>query len=288
MTVDASTTATMARGGFERRAYRADQVRPRRASFSFPPDIARWWVGDSPARTHFMNGMNLFLPPFERMIVRVLRNHVLPRLTDGRLVEQARGFMQQEGVHGQAHSLFLENLRAQGYDIDGFMRFATWFFDRRFEETLGIELCLSLLAGFEHYTDILVLLILKGDFLEGCDPRMRELFAWHAAEEVEHNAVAYELLREIDDGYALRMAGNVLGLSVLLGFVLCGAAMLLHQDGRLFTRETGREMLDIFFTRYRVAPDIVKLFAHYARRDYHPEDADYSALASEVLAPAPA
>lgn len=273
-------------GGFERRVFRADQVKPRRTSFAFPLDFPRYWLGESPPRTHFMNGLNLFLPPFERMILRFVRDRVLPRLSDPRLVEQARGFMGQEAVHARAHALYLENLRAQGYSIEGFERFSGWFFEHLLEKKIGTKLALSLIAGFEHYTDVLVLLVLQGDFMDGCDPRMRELFAWHAAEEVEHNAVAYEMLRAIDDGYALRMAGSVLALSVLLGFILGGTAMLLHQDKKLTERETARELWALFFGKYRLVPDIARLFRHYARRDYRPDDADYSGLARAVLDPA--
>ena len=189
--------------------------------------------------------------------------------------------------HSRAHALFLDNLRAQGYRLDRFLAFTEWFFEDLLERKLGYKLGLSVVASFEHYTDLLVLIILEGDFLDGCDPRMKELFAWHAAEEIEHNAVAYEMLRALDDGHGLRMVGNVLGLWITLGFVLSGMAVLLHQDGKLGDRATRTELRAFFFTRYGIARQIVKLFRHYARRDYRPGDADYSDLARGVLDPAP-
>ncbi len=285
MNPEETTTQSSNQGGFQRRAYRPDQVKPRSISFTFPPDIPKWYVGQSPVRTHLMNGLNLFVPTFERMMVRLLRSHIIPRLKDPHLIEQARGFMQQEGSHARAHSLYFDNLRSLGYDIDGFLRFTSWILGERFERRLGPSLALSAVAAFEHYTDVMVLLILKGDFLEGCDPRMRELFEWHIAEEVEHNAIAYEMLREIDDGQALRMAGNFLGLLSLFGLALLGMTELLRQDGELFTRRTARELLEIFVTKHRLLPDVVTLFKHYARPDYHPSDADYSPLAKAVLDP---
>jgi uncharacterized protein len=272
-------------GGFERREFRSDRVRPRRTYFTFPPDIPKLWVNENPARTHLMNSFNLFLPPFERMIVRVIRDQILPRFTDPYLVEQARGFMRQEAVHGRAHMQFLENLRAQGYDIGAYMKFAEWFFERLLERRLGPKICLALVAAFEHYTDLLVPLTLETDFLDGCDPRMKELFQWHAAEEVEHNAVAYEMLRVIDDNYALHMTGNVLALSVVVGFILAGTALLLYQDGKLGDRETRRELREFFFTKYNAAGSLVRLFCQYARRDYRPGDVDYSESARAVLNP---
>lgn len=285
MTTHETTTQSLHQGGFQRRAYRPDQVKPRNITFTFPSDIPRWYVGGSPVRTHLMNGLNLFVPSFERMMVRLLRSHIIPRLSDPHLIQQARGFMQQEGSHARAHTHYLENLRALGYDIDGFLRFVNGLLGERFENGLGPKLALSAVAGFEHYTDVMVLLLLQSDYLADCHPTMRELFAWHIAEEVEHNAIAYEMLREIDDGQVLRMAGNLLGLVTLFGLSFAGMVELLRQDKQLFTRETARELRDIFFTKYRLLPDVVKLFKHYARADYHPNDADYSPLARAVLDP---
>jgi uncharacterized protein len=138
-------------------------------------------------------------------------------------------------------------------------------------------------ASFEHYTDLLVVLILQGDFLDGCDPRMNELFSWHAAEEVEHNAVAYGMLRAVAGGYWLRMLGNVLGLLITVGFMLSGALMLLRQDKKLRERKTWRELGQLFFTKYSAAKNIVKMFWHYARPNYRPDDIDHSELAAKVL-----
>lgn len=274
-------------GGFERRAYDPDHVRPRKTSFSFPLDIPKHYVGNSPFKSALMNGLHLFLPPFERMMVRLFHNEILPKIKDAKLVEQGRGFMHQEGVHSRAHGLYLRNLRAQGYDIDGFCKLLEKILGPDFEGTLTPKLALSFLAAFEHYTDVMVLLFLQSDFLEGCDPRIRDLLRWHAAEEVEHNAVAYEMLRAIDDGYGLRMAGSVLGLTTFLGLVLSGAALLLHQDGELFTRRTGREFMELFVTKHRFAVGLTRLFVHYARPSYHPNDVDYGPLAAEVVAPLP-
>ena len=273
--------------GFERRAFRKDRVEPRKTSFTFPPDIPRYWVGQSPTRTHLMNALHLFVPSFERMIMRTVLDRVIPLLHDPQLVAQARGFARQEGSHARAHTLFLENLRAQGYDLDRYLKLTDWYFDVLLEKKLGLGLALSTVAGFEHYTDLLVLLVLREDFLDDCDPRMKELLSWHTAEEIEHKAVAYAMLQAIDDGYGLRMAGNVLGLMTILMFLLSGTALLLHQDGKLGDRRTRRELGEFFFTKYRAAGVLVKLFARYARPGYRPEDTDDSDLARRVLDEAP-
>lgn len=272
------------RGGFVRREFEAARVRPRKTFFSFPADTSRYWVGGSPTRTHVLNSLHLFLPSFERMILRTVLDEVVPRLDDPQLIAQARGLAGQESSHSRAHELFIETLRAQGYPLDRYLKITEWILEDLLEKKLGYKLSLSVVAAFEHYTDILVLLILRSDFVDGCDPRVLELMEWHSAEEVEHNAVAHQLLRTIDDRESLRMVGNVLGLAVILGFMLAGTGYLLQHDGKLLERQTARELGQFFFTKYGVAGEIVKMFRHYARRDYRPDDVDYSELARAVLA----
>lgn len=282
-----SMLEALPQGGFERRAFDADHVKARKTTFSFPLDIPKLYMGGRRFRTHLMNGFHLFVPPFERMMVRLIHGRILPRLSDPHLIEQARGFMHQEGTHAKAHTQYLTNLRAHGYDIDGFLRMIEKILGPKLEETLGTELTLSMIAAFEHYTDTLIFLIFKRDMLDGCDPRMSELFLWHIAEEVEHNAVAYEMLRTLDDRYVIRQAGNALGLSVFLGLTLLGAAHLLRQDGALFSRATAKEFVQVMFTELRLIPDVAELFVHYLRPNYNPEDADYSQYIRPVLAPQP-
>lgn len=260
-----------------------DRVRPRRIAFNFTDDIPKHWVGGSATRTHLMNSLNLFLPAFERMIIRNIKQHVLPRIGDEHLREQAQGLVAQEALHSKAHGLFLRNLRAQGYRIDGYLRVSEWLFERVMIGRLPPALVLASVASFEHYTDLLVELLAESDFLDGCEPRMRELLSWHAAEEVEHHAVPFLLLRELGGGYLLRQAGNVLGLGIIFTFMMAGALMLLWQDRALFTMRAMRELGRFFFGRYGVVRNTLRLFGRYLRRGYRPDEVDRAAFAQRIL-----
>lgn len=270
--------------GFERRAFAADAVRPRRTAFTFSTETPRHWINGSVAHTHLMNALHVFLPPFERMITQIVRHHALPIVKDPVLIEQARGFMGQESTHARCHEQFCSNLRAQGYSIDRYMSFLEWVFGHFFLRRLGATLSLSMVSAFEHYTDLFVPLILESDFLDGCDPALRELLEWHIAEEIEHNAVALSLLRAIDDGEGLRLIGNVLGLGVIFTFLVAATLMLVAQERKLIDRTVLRELYGFFFGKYRIVPTALELFVDYARLSYQPNDKDYSHLARPVLA----
>ena len=51
---------------------------------------------------------------------------------------------------------------------------------------------------------------------------MRALLLWHAAEEIEHRAVAFDVLRQVSPSYALRVAGLAMATALLGGFWLGG------------------------------------------------------------------
>src|SRR4029079_9859046 len=68
------------------------------------------------------------------------------------------------------------------------------------------------------------------NLLDNAAPEMRQLLAWHAAEELEHKSVAVDVLQTIDPSYALRMAGLVYATVTLGGFWLWGALALMRQE----------------------------------------------------------
>ena len=62
---------------------------------------------------------------------------------------------------------------------------------------------------------------------------MRELLLWHAAEEVEHRDVAFDLPLELNPSYPLWLAGLALATLCLGGFWALGTTMLLAQEKEL-------------------------------------------------------
>jgi predicted metal-dependent hydrolase len=112
---------------------------------------------------------------------------------------------------------------------------------------------------------------------------MREMLMWHACEEIEHKAVAYDVLQQVDASYPLRVAGMVMATTTLLGFWFLGTAMLLRQEKGLGLREILRQ-LRVAMT---VNPLGRRVFARglreYLRPNFHPWQTDNLALARTHL-----
>jgi hypothetical protein len=267
---------------FERRPLEPGNVRPRRTAFSFPHSIARHWLAGNAVHTHFFNAINLFVVSFEDFMGRVMRGR-LQHLKSPEFERQIRGFMGQEATHSYVHAKYLQNLRDQGYRIDGFLGTCEHTFSQWFEKRLGMRVCVATIAGFEHLTALLAEIVLSGRMLKGADPAMAEVWEWHAAEEIEHKSLAFDLLKATSGSYLLRMVGALLGALVVAGFIGAGLVMLLRQEGVLWRKQTWRDLKGLLFGPARLAVRAVSLFVPYLRPGFHPLQHDTYPLAEQVF-----
>ncbi len=243
--------------------------------------VPRHWMGGSAVGTAVSNGINLLFPHGERFFVRAV-NHYLDQIADPTLRAQVKAFFKQEGHHAAAHDRFNAVMRTQGFEIDRFLD-AYSAITRWIESRMPPKLNLAGTAAAEHYTAILAEGAFTRGVLDHVDPTMRELLAWHAAEEIEHKAVAFDVLRAIDPSYALRIAGLAYATITLSAFWFAGALMLLRQE-KLGWRETWRQLRAM----RREDPVLRRVFVRgirqYIRRDFHPRDNANEHLAREWFA----
>jgi hypothetical protein len=263
----------------------ATTIRPRKPAFSFG-DVPRHWMKQSPLATAVANGVNLLFPAGERFFVRSV-NHYAKHIDDPELAAQVRGFFGQEGRHANAHEQYMQALREQGFEIDRFLRLYERIAYGVQEKLMPPLLNLAGTAAAEHFTAIMAANALEEDVFAEVHPAMRELLMWHAAEEIEHKAVAFDVLRRVNPSYAVRMTGLAVATLNFFGWWLAGTLMLLRQEGlgplalRAEARRLRRERGD------SGAPTALAVLRQgireYVRRDFHPNDVDDAALARAYL-----
>ncbi len=243
--------------------------------------LPRHWLHGSATATGIANGVNLLFPWGERFFVRSVKRFA-DKLDDPELRAQIKGFFGQEGRHAHAHDLLNAELRKQGYQIDEFLasyaKFGSWL-----EKRSPAKLRLAVTAAAEHFTAIMAEGALARDVLAGADPRMQKLLAWHAAEEIEHKAVAFDVLQRVDPSYRLRMTGMLVATLLLGGFWLRASIMLLRQDG--ITLRTARRELSRLRDRDPIIRRVfIRGIREYLRRDFHPTDNEQDHLAEAWFA----
>jgi uncharacterized protein len=281
------------------------------------------WAGD-PQTTHTLNVLHLLLPAGERWFVDLYRQ-VLPRVTDERLRADVKGFVGQEAIHGRAHAAVLDHLADQGIDTTGYTRRLDWLFDRLLGDRpfgLGPPLHgrlarrwdrhrLALVAAIEHVTAALGTWLLAapaydadrpapthnqaddpgngGDGGGGVDGVMLDLLRWHAAEEVEHRAVAFELYVDQGGGYLERLVTAAGVMPVLALLWVAGTVFLLRHDPTGPGRPTWRQFRRAGRAgRLPTVGELLRIVPRYLQPGHHPLDVGSTAAAVAYLARSPA
>ncbi|MEL6347449.1 MAG: metal-dependent hydrolase [Myxococcota bacterium] len=259
-------------------------IQPRRMNFDFDPDqIPRDWCCGIPLLSHAVNGMNLIFPEGERFFIRAVRHH-LGQIDDPELRSQAKAFFIQEAHHGRAHAQAFEMLESQGHDLTDWL---AWYTDwiARLERWLPPVLRLAATAALEHLTASLAHFAMTSGLLEGSHPVMRDLLEWHSLEEMEHKAVAFDILAAVDGRWWVRVAGMGIGLMMFLVFWMSGVRLLLRQDPQ-FKRSHLKPQRAQLRARLSIRDGrllVTRYALPYLRRGFHPDQIDDSALQAQAL-----
>lgn len=257
-------------------------MRVRHVQFQFPTTIERYWLANNPFKTHLLNSLTLLLPDFEQYAIWAIKPE-LKRIENLQLKREALNFVGQESQHSSAHKKFWNNLTNQGYELEKPLQFLRWVLNDLFKKQFSQKLNLAIVAGFEHLTELFAELALKENFLAEATPELKLLFEWHAAEELEHKTVAYDVLRNSTQSYGIRVLGLTIACVFLLGFTFWGLFVLLFQDQKVLKVETWKDLIRFLVIKERFAPKMAAAFVDYLRRNFHPSQRDNLYLCRSVM-----
>jgi predicted metal-dependent hydrolase len=224
--------------------------------------------------SHLAAALSAVFPDGEDFFVRSVRRF-RDQVTDPDLKRQVGGFIGQEAVHGREHRAFNDRLDQLGYPTKRVERLVRTGLAIR-ERVLTPKSNLAATAALEHFTATLAELVLTNQEardLFGADA-VRDLFVWHALEESEHKAVAFDVYNFVGGSERTRVVtmkilrfAFVIGLTVQIVFALLG------------DRETYRPgRLRASWERFRQSPimsrDLWTRLCDYDRADFHPDDYD--------------
>ena len=173
-------------------------IRPRHPTFDLEEALAGDWNGGDPFRTAFFNAMSLSFPSGERFFIDSVRAFE-DEIREPALREAIRGFIGQEAVHRRIHQDYNETFcRQRGYHLDELeapiLERIEWG-----RENLSPLAQLAATVALEHLTATLAAALLGShpETLAGADPRVAEVWLWHAVEETEHKAVAFDVYSHV-------------------------------------------------------------------------------------------
>jgi predicted metal-dependent hydrolase len=245
---------------------------------SLSRDIPRHWMAGDAFATHFLNALSSTFPFGEAFFVRSVL-HYRDQISEPGLLRKIRGFAGQEGEHSRVHDDHLEMLLAQGYTA---LATRNRFGDRitRWQNRRLPKLSLTITAALEHLTALHARQLLSDPERRTAEmhPEMARLWRWHALEEAEHKAVAYDVLMQVAPSHSRRvvaMALNTLGLSIE---VFDRLVYMLWKDGLLFKTKTWSSGWRFLFGEGGFLRGLGADYRAWYHRDFHPNEIDDRAL----------
>ena len=232
-------------------------------------------------QSHLAASLSAVFPDGEDFFVRSVRNF-RDDITDPELKRQVGGFIGQEAVHGREHRAFNDRLDQLGYPVKRFERFTKKGLAIR-ERLLSQKSNLAATAALEHFTATLAELVLTNPDVRAMfgHDEVRNLFLWHALEESEHKAVAFDVYKAVGGSERLRrFTMNLLTVGFIGGMVLQVGVSLLT-DKATFRRGNLRKSWKKFRRSPIMQRELWDQLRDYNRPDFHPDDRDTTALVTE-------
>ena len=252
-------------------------MQPREYSFEDLDAIPKYWNLDNPVLTHFENAFSIMIPPGERFFIDSVRAYE-DRVADDEGRALIKAFVRQEGLHGEAHDRFNASYERYGIDIARQEAYAAKVF-RRARRWLPAKIQLGITVFSEHLTAVGAHTLLDAPEVEDeIDPQMLSFWRWHAAEELEHKSVAFDLFHRVGGGYATRML-SVLAAALFLAVPMVRITRaLLREDPHQATAADRKQALAV---QRRMGRRQLPLFLAYFKPGFHPWQIDDSGMLRE-------
>ena len=240
-----------------------------------PQAIRRHYFTNSPVMSHLLTALSSTFPIGEQFFVHSVRN-VRDKVKDENLQAQIAAFIGQEAMHSKAHAEFNAAWRSEDYNLD---RFQAWLARKDdYVKNLHPKIQLAITCAFEHFTALLGGYILRHpEVLATLDEDAAKLWVWHAIEEIEHRAVAFDVYQAVYGDEKIR---RMIMRSVTTGF----ASLTLYSATRLFLQDKKKSLPKVggnifgFYLLGKVFLQLAPEYLAYFKTDFHPSEIDYTKL----------
>ncbi|MEE3320624.1 MAG: metal-dependent hydrolase [Pseudomonadota bacterium] len=251
----------------------------RNLKFNLNPAKAITWHKDGLNVSQFLNTMSLFFPVGERFFIDSVRKY-RDQITDPDLQKAVTAFIGQEAMHGREHDEYNNYVAEAGTPLHAQEAAVTKLL-KAVQDYTPDAFQLAATVALEHLTAILGggLLDLP-EIMEGSDEGYKAIWNWHALEETEHKAVAFDVYTTVigDDtqlgAYALRTSTLVAATGIFFALMIPFYLHNVRIHGGLFDLKGWRAVARHTWGRKGIFRNITKPWFDWFKPGFHPWDHD--------------
>ncbi|MDZ7784732.1 MAG: metal-dependent hydrolase [Halioglobus sp.] len=254
-------------------------IQPRRMAFDITLLRDKYFFRGNPILSTLLYSLSASFPDGERFFIDSVR-HYQKDIDDPVLAAQIRGFIGQEAHHARVHEDFNARARELGMAVDRVQQRLKGRLDMaRRRLTPGQQLAVT--AALEHVTATLAQWTLENPQAtvgDGSDSPLREVLIWHAMEEIEHKAVAFDVYRLAVNDEKQRIAIARMIFRMFWVQMAISQCILLWRDRRLPSLADIREAWAFMWGAGGLRRWARPQMKRYLRRGFHPNDIDQTPL----------
>jgi predicted metal-dependent hydrolase len=255
---------------------------PRDVHFGLNADRITDWCGD-PWRSLFFNALSITFPAGERFFIGAV-SHYRDRITDPKQRAEVAAFVSQEALHTREHIAYNEALSTIA-DVAAMETILESHIENVLKKRLPPLGQLAVTCGLEHFTAIIA-----KDALEhpaqfaNADPAFVRLWTWHALEECEHKAVAFDVFQTVTEGKRNGLRVRIMVL-VTINFFRRNAQfmyLLMKAQGLHRSPLAYAKLLWSIFGIPGPMRRIIPAYLRYYNPRFHPNDIDDSKIVNDT------
>ena len=252
-------------------------IQPRRMDFTFDESIPVYWFAGDQFKSILLTSLSCTFPEGERFFVRSVR-HFQKNLTNPLLKEEVKGFIGQEAHHGNEHEHFNALMQKKGLPTKKIEEFVLNGLKWQGKH-LSPERQLAKTCALEHFTAMLAETILEyPDFFAGMDDRLLPLWLWHAVEESEHKAVAFDVYKDQVNNYWMSTSEMAFTTLEFIGFQTLHYWQLRNAMTDKTDWKSMADGMKWLLGKNGFLRKLGPAYLSYYKRDFHPNQRDSRAL----------
>jgi predicted metal-dependent hydrolase len=248
-------------------------VKTRRIRFRFADSepLTKHFVANDIAMSHLLAVLSASFPPGEEAFIRAVRRYA-DQIADPALAQQVKGFIGQEMTHGREHRNLNDTLAAMGYPtklIEQVVDLVSLV-----ERLIPAIFPLAVTAAAEHGTATLAEQLLGKPAVQALatDQETLHLINWHAVEELEHKAVAFDVFRAVGGGEPVRIAAGIFAVAMGVALGLAGTVLSMLSDPYTRRHPLRAAHSLVALPRRPIFRGVPRRIACYLRPGFHPSD----------------